>query len=119
MQDATQKDWQERLAKARDIKQLVAVAREFVGTFDAEQLASLPPPLRPPVLIAAIDIADYAYELKRALQSARPSGADALELLSRFFSDAAARASTIAATRPRIGGFSSTDIISYRKTKAR
>ena len=119
MQDASQQQWQDRLAKTHDIKQLVTLAREFVATFDAAQIDSLPAPCRPPVLIAAIDIADYAYELKRAMQSARIPGSDVLERLSRFFSEASARASAIASTRPRIGGFSSTDIISYRKTKAR
>ena len=119
MPEASLEQWLDRVARSRDIKQLVEVAQQFMSSLREEQLAEVPVDCRRRVLITPIDLSDYAYDLKRALETTKAPRLDALERLSRFFSEAAARATTLTAKRQRIGGFSSTDLISYRKTRIR
>ena len=119
MPEASLEQWLDRVARSRDIKQLVEVAQQFTASLGEERLAELPVDCRHRVLITPIDLSDYAYDLKRAMELVKGPRLEALERLSRFFSEAAARATTLTAKRQRIGGFSSTDLISYRKTKIR
>ena len=119
MPETSLEQWLDRVAGSRDIKQLVEVAQQFMSSLGDERLAELPPACRRRVLITPIDLSDQAYDLKRAMEAVRTPRLEALEGLSRFFSEAAARATALTAKRQRIGGFSSTDLISYRKTKIR
>ena len=119
MPEASLEQWLDRVARSRDIKQLVEVAQQFMSSLGDEHLAELPAACRRRVLITPIDLSDQAYDLKRAMEAVGTPRLDTVERAARFFSEAAARATTLSAGRQRIGGFSSTDLISYRKTKIR
>ena len=113
---STKPQWRADLAKARTTAEILAFARDYMERLDPWQREELTDKCKPPVLITPLDLSDYAYELKRAVHGTSGPAMETLEELSLFFSEAASRASVLASHK-RMGGFSSTDLISYRKTK--
>ena len=94
-------DWYARIAGSQSTRELVMVARAFMDTWSAEDLAQLPPGLRPGRIDDGEDIASIAYDLAQAhLRVHLPAPAERLATrMHAFFSNASARAAILSARR--------------------
>jgi hypothetical protein len=94
-------EWYERIANAREARDLVMVARAFIDGWSPVDLAKLPPGARPGRIGDVDDIASIAYELaQERLKGQLPRDIDKLATrMHAFFSNAAARAALLASHR--------------------
>jgi hypothetical protein len=86
---------------ASDVVEVLAIAREFLGAFTPQEIASLPGPCQPPLTLVDIeDVNSYAFELVRH-DCADSESAELVQKLAAFFSQAAARIARLLAYRQR------------------
>lgn len=90
--------WQGQLDQADRPEAVVAVARDYLAQIGPEEVAQLPEECRPIRLVDADDVAAYAFQLARGLNT--PDAPEVLHRLAAFFSNASMRASRILAASP-------------------
>lgn len=92
----TSADWQGRLDRASHVAEIVSIAREFLATFTAREIESLPTPCRPPLdLIDIENVTSYAFDLASHKCDESASSADLIHELAAFFSHASIRLSQL------------------------
>lgn len=55
--------WDERLELCDTDHEVVQVARDFLAMLEPWEIALLPAPCKPPKLLTALDVAEYAFEV--------------------------------------------------------
>jgi hypothetical protein len=55
--------WDERLELCDTEHEVIQVAREFVAMLEPWEVSLLPTPCKPPKLLTAADVAEYAFEV--------------------------------------------------------
>jgi hypothetical protein len=88
--------WQHRLDHARTADEVVAVARDFLASFEPAELQSLPESCRPVAKVFEDDIASYAFDLMRH-ESGPTEPGELVHKLARFFSHASMRLAQLTA----------------------
>lgn len=91
--------WQHRLDHARSADEVVAVARDFLASFEPAELSSLPESCRPVAKVFEDDIAAYAFDLVRH-ESGPTEPGELVHKLARFFSHASMRLAQLTARDP-------------------
>jgi hypothetical protein len=85
--------WQGRLVAASSVAEVIEVARDFVATFTPAEIGRLPEACRPPELVDANDISEYAFALVRHHCDDNEGSARLAFRLASFFSSASIRLS--------------------------
>lgn len=93
---ATGSAWLGRLNTATSTAEVVVLAREFLATWSADDLAKLPDSCEPGEISSSDDIAFYAFQLVRE-QCSGDSQCVELHRMATFFSSASQRVSQILA----------------------
>ena len=92
------------IAFAKTPDAIVDAARNFVAQWTPEELAAMPPHLRPRKLVDAEDVNAYAFELLQQQQFAMdPRACPEVHEMANFFSTASTRLTQILAREPRYG----------------
>jgi hypothetical protein len=91
----TSAPWQQRLREAASDTDVLDVAREYVATLAARDLAMLPARLRPRALFCAHDISSYAFDLIGHYCEKGDPAARVVLQLAGFFTEASTRLSEI------------------------
>lgn len=86
--------WQQRLAEAFTIEQVLWVVKDFMTSWHPEEIAALPEDCRPGEIESADDVSIYAYKVITRQCAAREPDV-ALHRMAAFFSAAAQRVSTL------------------------
>jgi hypothetical protein len=89
--------WQRRLEAASSEQEVVAVAREYIATLSAGDIARLPEPCRPGSFECGQDVSDYGFALVRHHCITDGASARLVTRLSDFISHAEARLRQLAA----------------------
>jgi hypothetical protein len=92
--------WSDLLALAEAPEGVVAIARDFLATWDPWEIEALPAECKPPRYFSAPeDIVGYAFTLAR---SDRAPGADdrGVQRMTHFFADAAQRIALLMSDAP-------------------
>lgn len=89
--------WSESLESARTEKEIVAVVRDFVASFDAQEIQRLPEECRPGKFFNAEDVTSLAFDLVRAECHSDDGAKDSVLKLSVFFAQASIRLSQVLA----------------------
>src|SRR5687768_3987283 len=91
--------WQDRVAAAETVDDLVRVANEYLAMWSPAELSRLPTECRPGRLSDAEDVAFYAYTLIRQ-QCSSSDSSNELHRMAAFFSTVSQRQSQVMAGRP-------------------
>jgi hypothetical protein len=87
--------WTERLKIARTEAEVMALARDFLASFDDYELRFLPPRCQSRVLLCANDISTYAFDLVAHRCEEMDASARLVRRLAEFFTGASIRLSEI------------------------
>lgn len=88
--------WQGRLDRASHVAEIVSIAKEFLATFTAGEIESLPTACRPPLdLIDIENVTSYAFDLASHKCDEFASSAELIHELAAFFSHASIRLSQL------------------------
>jgi hypothetical protein len=89
------------VTQANSTDEIVTAARDFVARWSPDDLAAIPPHLRPRKIVDAEDVNSYAVDLVQQQQFAMdPRSAPQLHEMANFFSSASNRLSQILAGEP-------------------
>lgn len=91
----TQLGWHGRLNDARSAEEVVAIARDYLALWSPEELALVPPELRPGKLVDADDVSAYALSLVQAQMARGTPGEAVVHKIGNFFSSASLRVSQV------------------------
>ncbi len=87
--------WPQMLARAGTADEVLYIVRDFLASWDPEDIAILPPGCRPPVRFQAPeDVVLYAYALAQA-RCGDDVGNPAIARMARFFSEAAQQVAVV------------------------
>ena len=87
----TQLGWQGRLSEAETADDVVAIARDYLALWSPEELASIPPDLRPGKLVDSDDVNGYALALVQAQMGRGTAGEAVVHKMGNFFGSASLR----------------------------
>ena len=91
----TPDDWIQRLKLARAEEEVMALAREYLASFDDYELRFLPVRCQPRVLLCANDVSTYAFDLVVHRCEEMDASARLVRRLAEFFTFASIRLSEI------------------------
>jgi hypothetical protein len=90
--------WQDLLNTARNEYEVVAIARDFVATFEPKEMARLPEACRPGKFFEGDDITAFAFAVMRHQGGDDTKTAQLVSRVATFFSNASDRLTQILAT---------------------
>lgn len=90
--------WQDLLNAARNEYEVVAIARDFVATFEPKEMARLPEACRPGKFFEADDITAFAFIVMQHQCGKDKKTAELVSRVATFFSNASERLTRILAT---------------------
>lgn len=91
----SQLGWHGRLGEAGTAEDVVAIARDYLALWSPEELALVPPELRPGKLVDADDVSAYALALVQAQMGRGSPGEAVVHKIGNFFGSASLRLSQI------------------------
>jgi len=91
----TPDDWIQRLKLARAEEEVMALARDYLASFDDYELRFLPVRCQPRVLLCANDVSTYAFDLVVHRCDEMDASARLVRTLAEFFTFASIRMSEI------------------------
>ena len=89
------RSWQDAVRAADTEDDVLDLVKDFLAQFSPAEVAQLPHECRPGKILDAADVTEYALDLARNRCDEAAEGADVLQRLSAFFTDANERLAEI------------------------
>ena len=77
--------WQERLEICRTEREIVEVARNYLGSHDHFEISRLPDPCKPTRLVCGADVSEYALALADQASGGSDANPELIHRLAAFF----------------------------------
>ena len=82
------RSWQDAVRAADTEDDVLDLVKDFLAQFSPEEIAQLPHHCRPAKILDAHDVSEYAFDLARHRCDEGDEGAEVLNKLAAFFTDA-------------------------------